>query len=70
MQPAPREGRGAALLLEHCAALAQLTAEPRPPAGERLAAELGPELARRLVDALAGQRPMRCGPVASRLEVA
>ncbi len=56
--PQPRERRGLALLLAHCAALD----EERVPARERLEAAVGPELARTLVLALStpegrGERP-------------
>ena len=47
-------GRGADLLLEHCAALDRLD-EARTPAVERLELELGGELARMLVTALAAR---------------
>ncbi len=46
---APR--RGTELLLAHCAVLT------RPPASERLRAELGGDLSRRLLTALAGDQP-------------
>jgi hypothetical protein len=45
--------RGAALLLEHCAALERLD-HARPSAFERLQGALGGDLARLLVRALAG----------------
>ncbi len=45
--------RGAELLLEHCAVLERLD-EGRQPVGQRLEQELGGELARLLVRALAG----------------
>ena len=48
-------GRGYELLLEHCAVL-DLKADPRPPALLRLEQELGGELARLLVGALAARR--------------
>ena len=51
-------GRGPRLLLDHCAALTRLE-ESRPPAFARLEQELGPELARMLVGALAGRRRER-----------
>ena len=51
---APREGRGTALLLAHCAALTE-----REPARERLEAVVGPELARLLVLALCGRHGRR-----------
>jgi hypothetical protein len=54
--------RGAALLLAHCEAMSRLVDEPRPAPFGRVAAELGPELARHLVDALAGTKPMRTAP--------
>ena len=46
--------RGAALLLEHCAALGRLGHPRRPPLA-RLEAVLGPELAHVLVHGLAGR---------------
>lgn len=51
-------GRGAALLLEHCSALERLDGD-RPSAFERLEGLIGPDLASRLVSALAGDKPMR-----------
>jgi hypothetical protein len=45
--------RGAALLLEHCAAL-ERPDEPRPPARERLKSVVGVELAGLLLRALSG----------------
>jgi hypothetical protein len=56
-QPEER-GKGAALLLEHCAALDLHDEDVRPPAFERLEALIGAELAGRLVQALAW-RPSR-----------
>jgi len=53
------DGRGTARLLAHCDAVARLVDEPREDARERLAEALGPELASRLVDALAHTRPLR-----------
>jgi hypothetical protein len=47
-------GRGAALLLEHCAAMDRL-GEPRPSPLERLEALVGCDLARMLLTALIGQ---------------
>ena len=47
--------RGYKLLLEHCAVL-DLTGDARPPALLRLEQELGGELARLLVGALAARR--------------
>lgn len=53
---APHErGRGAALLLEHCAALDRLS-EPGPSPLERLEALVGCDLAQMLLTALIGQR--------------
>jgi hypothetical protein len=51
-------GRGIALLLRHVDALDRL-AEQRPSAFDRLAAELGVELARMLVSALSGEHGVR-----------
>jgi hypothetical protein len=71
MTAAAKEGRGAALLLLHCAAIARMTGEPHRAAYDRLADSLGPDLARRLVQALAGEKPMRAAPFwTSQLEVA
>lgn len=50
----PDGGTGVDLLLQHLTALDRL-AEPRPAPFDRLAAELGTDLARLLVDALAGE---------------
>ena len=52
-------GKGAALLLEHCSALERLTGSPRPPAPDRLAAEIGGDFAWRLVHALSREEPTR-----------
>jgi hypothetical protein len=49
-------GRGSDLLLQHCAALTRVDAV-RQPAYHRLEEELGGDLARMLVAALAGRRP-------------
>jgi hypothetical protein len=58
----PQGGRGSELLLEHCAAIDRLD-EARMPAVERLELELGGDLTRLLVTALArsdgGKRPLR-----------
>ena len=54
----PQGERGYELLLEHCTALTY-AAVPRPPAFHRLERELGGELARRLVVALATRRVQR-----------
>jgi hypothetical protein len=51
----PQGERGYELLLEHCTVL-DLPADPRPPAFLRLEQELGGELARLLVGALAARR--------------
>lgn len=51
-------GRGSDLLLEHCTALTRLD-NVRPPAFDRLEHELGGELARMLVVALAGRNRER-----------
>jgi hypothetical protein len=51
----PHGERGNALLLEHCAVL-DLPGDARPPAFVRLEHELGGELARLLVGALAARR--------------
>lgn len=56
-------GRGETLLLEHLAAARRPAEARRPSAEERLAAELGAVFARRLVRALAGERPLRTAPV-------
>lgn len=53
--PQPLTHRGSSLLAAHLASLDPETA----PARERLAEELGSELARKLVFALANQRPTR-----------
>jgi hypothetical protein len=56
-------GRGAELLLEHCAALARLD-DVRPSPRERLQAVVGDELAHTLVRALGGAhgpRPLALG---------
>jgi hypothetical protein len=54
----PQGERGAELLLEHCAALTR-TEDLRPSAFLRLEEELGNDLARLLVDALAVGRGRR-----------
>jgi hypothetical protein len=54
----PQGERGAELLLEHCVALTRQD-DLRPSAFLRLEEELGNELARRLVDALAARRRER-----------
>jgi hypothetical protein len=54
----PQGERGYELLLEHCTALVYAVA-PRPPAFLRLERELGGELARMLVVALATRRAER-----------
>jgi len=57
--PVPQpEGRGALLLLDHCAALTRLE-DSRPSAYVRLEQAVGGDLARLLVGALAGQRGAR-----------
>jgi hypothetical protein len=56
----PQGERGYELLLEHCTALTYAAA-PRPPAFLRLEQELGGELARLLVVALATRRAERTG---------
>jgi hypothetical protein len=56
----PQGERGYALLLEHCIALAPV-ARPRPSAFLRLEQELGGELARMLVLALARRRGESAG---------
>jgi hypothetical protein len=62
--PVPRgRGRGAELLLEHCAALTRLD-DVRPSPRERLEALVGDELACKLVRVLAtahGTRPLPLG---------
>jgi hypothetical protein len=59
---APHErGRGAALLLEHCAVLDRL-GEPRPSPLERLEALVGCDLARMLLSALIGRDGARRRP--------
>jgi len=50
--------RGSELLLEHCSALTR-ESDSRPPAFLRLEAELGGDLARLLVGALATRRSVR-----------
>jgi hypothetical protein len=50
-------GRGSLLLLDHCARLERLTTAGRRSARERLEAELGPDLARRLLGSLCGDAP-------------
>ena len=52
------EGRGSDLLLEHCTALTRVEAL-RPPAFDRLEREVGGDLARFLVVALAGRGRQR-----------
>jgi hypothetical protein len=54
-------GRGAALLLEHCAAVGRLD-EARPSPLERLEALVGCDLARMLLTALIGERGVRRRP--------
>jgi hypothetical protein len=54
----PQSERGSELLLEHCAVLTGPD-ESRPPALLRLEQELGGELARLLVGALAARRGRR-----------
>ena len=54
----PQGERAPALLLEHCDVIDR-SAEPRPPAFLRLEEELGNELARLLVGALAGRQNQR-----------
>ena len=49
----PNGARGVQLLLEHCAVITRLE-RPRTPAHERLEAQLGGDLTRTLVTALAG----------------
>jgi hypothetical protein len=44
--------RGSLLLLDHCASLERLTGASRRSARERLEAELGPDLAKRLLGSL------------------
>jgi hypothetical protein len=56
----PQGERGAELLLEHCTALTRVP-DSRPPAFHRLEQELGNDLARRLVVALASRRSERAG---------
>jgi hypothetical protein len=56
----PQGERGAELLLEHCTALTRLP-DSRPPAFHRLELEVGNDLARRLVVALATRRSDRAG---------
>jgi hypothetical protein len=46
--------RGSLLLLDHCARLERLTGASRRSARERLEAELGPDLAKRLLGSLCG----------------
>jgi hypothetical protein len=53
-EPHPN-GRGAVLLLEHCAAIQRLD-DPRPAAFARLEAAVGGRLARLLVGALVGDQ--------------
>ena len=63
--PMPSDtGSGLDLLLLHLTALERLT-EPRRPASERLADELGPDFARMLVDAITGERGIRARRVAA-----
>jgi hypothetical protein len=50
-------GRGATLLIAHCASLGEL--EDRAPVGDRLRELLGPDLTRLLLVALAGDHRMR-----------
>ncbi len=57
-------GTGVDLILLHLSALDSL-AEPRRPASERLADELGPEFARMLVGALTGERGVRARRIAA-----
>lgn len=67
MEPSgtPSEGgTGVDLLLLHLSSLERLS-EPRRPASERLADELGPDFARMLVDALTGERGIRARRVAA-----
>jgi cystathionine beta-lyase/cystathionine gamma-synthase len=52
--PAASNSRGAALLIAHCATLA----DDRAPAAERLYQLIGPDLTRLLVGALAGDHRM------------
>ena len=54
----PQGERGAQLLIEHCTALTR-AADSRPPAYRRLEEELGNDLARLLVVALAARRGAR-----------
>ena len=54
----PQDERGSELLLEHCAVLARVSSS-RTPAVERLEQELGGELTRLLVVALARRRAAR-----------
>lgn len=57
-------GRGIDLLLDHFAALDRL-AETRPEPFDRLCDAVGPELARLLVDALAGEHGIRARRLAA-----
>jgi hypothetical protein len=52
-------GRGAPRLLEHCAAVARITASEGPSARDRLERELGCELTDLLVGALVSSRGTR-----------
>ena len=58
-------GRGTALLLDHCARVERLTSARRRSARERLEAELGSDLAQRLLGSLCGEaeRPAAGSPV-------
>ena len=51
--PQQAGGRGAHRLLHHCSALARVTASEGPSARDRLESELGCELTRLLIGALA-----------------
>jgi hypothetical protein len=61
--PHGRSGGGLARLAEHCDTIGRVTTARRANALLRLEGELGPDLARRLVGALArGGRPLPLAP--------